>query len=362
MSPGELFSLAAEMPPAEPAEPSAEIPEEVQEELPAEPPEEIQWELPEELPEEVPEELPAEPDKPRGPAFKLPDLSGKIPDLTGKIRSLTGKMPDLTGRISGLTGKISGLTDKIRSLIPARGKETRGTKPNRRRRLSLVTLPMLFILIAAVAVTFFVRSARSYDFDEGASQFYAGGEYKIPGGAVMRRGEGVSTIYYGGVTRDATNLPIYRSDENTVVLPQDMVYYDPRGGLVAKTDYFTELLYDANGSVTVVRGGASRRADLGFLYDGRDTYLFLEPVTVTLNGYRTELSAMSYAEAVYDGQVTLYDRESGTFTIEEPGGEVVCRAMAGDYTLSLLGDYFEKADGVRTLLFTKPELLDSFFK
>ncbi|MDR1329634.1 MAG: hypothetical protein LBK23_08550 [Oscillospiraceae bacterium] len=242
------------------------------------------------------------------------------------------------------------------------GKRLMKKRGPRRRGILTVVLPMLFIIIAAVAAVFFVQNARSYRFAGAASQFYAGGEYRIPADAVMRRADGASTIYYEGVTRDAVNLPIYRSDTRAVVLPQDMVYYDPRAGTAVRSDYFTELRYDENGFVTAVRGGASRGLSQGFLYDGRDTYLFLEPVTLRFNGYRIELSAMSFAEAIYDGQIMLYDRESGETTFEPPQSAVICESAAGDYTVSLLSDYLEKADGARTLLFTNPALLEPLLR
>jgi hypothetical protein len=230
-----------------------------------------------------------------------------------------------------------------------------------RRRLLTALGPMLFVAVVAAVVLFFVQGAMSYNFDDGpASQFYAGGSYNIPQGAVMRREEDVSIISYSSVTRDAVNLPIYCAD-GRVVLPDDMAYYDPRGNFAGKADYFAELRLDAYGVTAATRGSASRDLSMGFLYDGEDTYLFLEPVTIRFNGYRIELSAMSYAEAVYDGTITLYDRESGEFTIEAPTGNALCESVAGDYVISLLSDYFEKADGTRLLLFTKPELLDSCF-
>jgi hypothetical protein len=235
-------------------------------------------------------------------------------------------------------------------------------RPNRRRRTLSVLAPTLFVIVAAIAAFLFVRGAMSYKFDGPASQFYAGGEFKIPAASVMRRADGVSTIYYDTVKRDAVNLPIYAADDGRIVLPSDAVYYDPRGGVIAKMDYFTELKIDAYGGVTATRGGTSKNTNMGFLYDGKDTFVFLEPVTVRFNGYKIELSAMSYAEAVYDGQIMLYDRESGEFTAEAPTGPATCESVGGDYVISMLSDYFEKADGSRQLLFTRPELLDSYFK
>jgi hypothetical protein len=232
----------------------------------------------------------------------------------------------------------------------------------KRRRAFSILAPTIFVVVMAIGALLFVRGAMRYDFDGPASQFYAGGEFKIPPDAVMQRADGASTILYDTVRRDAVNLPIYYAEERTLVLPCDMVYYDPRGNVGAKMDYFTELRYDGSGGVTAARGGAARALDAGFLYDGEDTFVFLEPMRVRFNGYEIELSAMSYAEAVYDGSVTLYDRESGEFTMEAPKGSAVCESAGGDYTVSLLSDYFEKADGSRLLLFTKPELLDSYFK
>jgi hypothetical protein len=229
-----------------------------------------------------------------------------------------------------------------------------------RGRIVSIAAP-LFVIAAAVAAFLFVRGAVTYVFEGPASQFYAGGEFKVPAGAHMRRDEGVSVLYYDNIERDAANLPIYL-EGGDIVMPCDTVYYDPRGGVSAKMDHFARISHDGNGGVTATRGGRVRALSRGFLYDGKDIFVFLEPVTVRFNGYRIELSAMSYAEAVYDGSVMLYDAESGEFTIEAPLGAAECEFVAGDCVISLLSDYFTKADGERLLLFTKPELLDSYFR
>jgi hypothetical protein len=264
--------------------------------------------------------------------------------------------------MADVLARFAGVFENIAKRFHRESREKRKGRTSRRRLALSVLAPTLFVIIAAVVVALFVRGAMSYHFDGTASQFYAGGEFKIPQGAVMRHQDGVSTIYYDTVSRDTARLPIYITNERRVVLPDDMVYYEPRGDLIVKLDYFSELRYDANGGVEAVRGGTTRRPDLGFLYDGKDSFLFLEPMTIRFNGYRIELSAMSYAEAVYDGQIMLYDRESGEFTMEAPRGAVTCESVAGDYVISLLSDYIEKSDGSRLLLFTKPELLDSYFK
>lgn len=255
----------------------------------------------------------------------------------------------------------AGKSEKAAFPFRSAARAKRGGFQKRRRAVS-VLVPTLFVILAAIAAFLFVRGAMRYDFDGPASQFYAGGEFKIPRDAFMRRADGVSTIFYDTIERDAANLPIYYTEKQSLVLPNDMAYYNPRSGVSAKMDYFSELRYDADGAVAAARGGTTRNPNMGFLYDGKDTFVFLEPMTVRFNNYKIELSAMSYAEAVYDGQIMLYDRESGAFTMEAPTGAAVCESVGGDYVISLLSDYFERADGSRLLLFTKPELLTSYFE
>ena len=99
--------------------------------------------------------------------------------------------------------------------------------------------------------------------------------------------------------------------------------------------------------------------DRGFLFDGEDFYLFLEPVVVKFNGYSLELPALSYVEARYNGDVMIFNAQDKSFLIESPKSVVTAGIPTGDYEISLLNDSMVLHDGMRVLLFTRADLLES---
>jgi hypothetical protein len=225
----------------------------------------------------------------------------------------------------------------------------------------LIILPVLLIISVTLTVILVLRNAGNVELTQEARQYYAGSVIRIPQGAVLTRSDGKSVIEYGKTRRDATNLFLYYQSGNAVVLPQDVAYNDPRRQLMGKLDYFTQLNYKSGGAVSVSRRGITRSLGLGFLYDGSDTYLFLEPMTLKYNNYEIELSALSFAEAQYGGRLTVYNRETGEVFDDIPVGEVNCVAPGEDYTVSLLNDLYVRADGTRLLLYTDPSGLESVF-
>ena len=114
----------------------------------------------------------------------------------------------------------------------------------------------------------------------------------------------------------------------------------------------------ANGTVTVQRERNSRVAESGFLYDGGDQYIFLEPMIVYFNGYKMELPALSYVEAVYGGYMMVFNYETKECFTELSDGSGTAQPPSGDYVLSLLGDSVTMRDGSKMLLATRPDLFD----
>ncbi len=230
------------------------------------------------------------------------------------------------------------------------------------KELLLLILPVIALTVAAVAMYFMTREASSYTIQGQAYQYYAGSAYPLTEGAQLRRSEDGETLMVLDNRQDVlSSLPIYFEDKQVVALPHDMAYYNPRQGNALCVPYFSEISYRSSGTAVVQREKEETALSGGFLYDGGDIYLFLEPVTLTFNGYTLELPFLSYVEAQGKGSVTVYNFESGDFLIEAPTGEATATGGGGDYTVSLLGDSMQDYQGERTLLVNRPDILDSLF-
>lgn len=255
---------------------------------------------------------------------------------------------------------------------PERRARQSGEKRRRRvsaatrwRRLSwaerlILLAPVAAAVVVVVAVNlFFTRKLMSCELEGKPCQYYGGSVYRMEEGTtLLRTSEGKTMIKDSGGQHAANDLPIYYEDRDEATITQDMVYYAPRSGAHGRLGYFTQLRKTASGRISLTRDGKELGLESGFLYSGQDLYIFLEPVILTFNGYRIALPPLSYVEAVYTGDVMVFNYASKEFFMESPQGPVMASIETGDYEISLLNDSMTNYAGKRTLLFSRPELLD----
>lgn len=234
-----------------------------------------------------------------------------------------------------------------------------GKKKRSIKNIVVLVLPTLVLVLAVLFMLYTARQAGGYRFEADAVQYYANQSFVVPNGSrLSREPNGVTVLRGEQLTRQMNSMPVYYTSKQIVVLPQDMVYFAPREGLCVRLDHFTEVSYQAGGAVSARRGRNEAALQRGFLFDGSNLYLFLEPVTLSFNGYTLELGAMSYVEADFGGDVMVYDHATGEMMMEAPTGPVTAQISTGDYSVSLLNDSMTLHDGTKTLLFNRPDQLN----
>ena len=237
--------------------------------------------------------------------------------------------------------------------------QLRGNLRNRKQtQMLILLLSALAVILAVIVVIFTVDFGSSYSIKEAAYQYYGGNTSKIEAGAKLKRsGEEKTLLVQDGYSSEAI-LPVYLKKSPAIVLTTDMMYLAPRSGICERAVYFSEVKCDDNGTVTVTRNGKSQNPQQGFLYDGGDFYLFLEPMKLSFNGYSMDVPALSYVEAVYGGYMMVFNYETKEFFIELSDGSGTAQTPSGDYVISLLGDSMTLHDGSRQLLAIRPDLFD----
>lgn len=247
--------------------------------------------------------------------------------------------------------------------LPLKKRKRTNNSGRQRRKLSRRELLILLIptLAAAAAVLLVFRLADRgvhYQFSESGHQYYAGACVAVAKGQDLFCGS-------DGVVRDGNNrngepvrVPVYLDESPTVVLPADMVYYDPRNSVCARVSSLSEVSCDKDGNITITRNGETVRPRRGFLYDGNNFYLFLEAMEITFNGYKVEVPALSYVEAVFGGDIMVFDYSSKECMIERCDGTGNAEVPFGDYNISLLGDSMTYGEDQKTLLVSRPDVLD----
>lgn len=230
----------------------------------------------------------------------------------------------------------------------------------RRRRISplFLVIPALAVVAVAVLAVVMVDRGSSYAMPAAGKQYYAGSSAAVSEGTQLKVQEDGSVTLEQSGQNNTVNLPIYLDDSRSVVLPQDMVYYEPRTPITGRIRYFSQVDCTASGSVTITREGKKLNFGQGFLYDCNDFFLFLEPVVVSINGYEIEIPPLSYVEAVYGSHIMIFNYDTEECTMLDAQSVVTAQPAEGDYVVSLLGDSMTLRDGSRRLLLNRADVLD----
>lgn len=232
----------------------------------------------------------------------------------------------------------------------------------KRGKKAIVIGTLIAALLLAAGAYYFINMVGTYTFDAEAYQPYYKREIKYEEGqklAVNNNGK-----IFEKATKEAVDIiPIYYKGQERLVLTEAMAYYNNYNRLPYKIDQFSEIKRDENGFIVADNGSESVMLEGGFLYNGDDIYIVLEPMTITVNGYHAVYPAFSYVEAVNGNGVITYDFETGKAYFEEPKLDVIAEPYDDtfDYSVSMLADSASFPGDFDLLLFTQVDKLDSIF-
>lgn len=227
-----------------------------------------------------------------------------------------------------------------------------------RRELIILLIPTLAAVVAVLLVFRLADRGVRYQFAESGHQYYAGASTAVTKGQDLFCGSDGIVRAGGDGNGEPVRVPIYLDENPAVVLTMDMVYYDPRNSSYGRVTSLSEVSCDKDGNISITRNGETIYPRRGFLFDGNNFYLFLEAMEITFNGYKIEVPALSYVEAVFGGDIMVFDYGSREFLMERSDGTGSAQVLSGDYAVSLLGDSMTFRGDQRALLVSRPDVLD----
>lgn len=254
--------------------------------------------------------------------------------------------------------------------LPKLSKKTKGPKEPKAKptKWKLSKKERLLWVLPAIAIVVLVSISyqvghyfTDYTLEQDGFQYYGGGAFYFREGTVFRHENDQTDIIEGDVRSNMSALPIYLSDDS-LFLPCDMVYWDVTQTFQTRIEYYTQLSMDKYGQIAFTREDSTKTVTGGFLYDGGDFYMFLEPVTLKFNSYEISLSAFSYVEVSATGDLMLYDYHWDEFYMDTPRTSVVAISETGSYTISLVGDTVQAANDGSRMLASRPTDLDCLFE
>ena len=184
---------------------------------------------------------------------------------------------------------------------------------------------MAAVLVIAVLVLIFKRDMDSVVLKDGAYNYFGDVKVEYTGKCRVQYTDKEVTIRDENGTQTLNSKPLYQPD-GMALLPFDYAWYAGNAG--------------------------------GYLFDGVDTYIFLENTELRWDGGSVEVPALSYAVARYGNTLQYFDYAAGTSTVVQTGESELTASFANGDVLDMGTDTMKKANGTWYLLVARPGTLN----
>jgi hypothetical protein len=255
----------------------------------------------------------------------------------------------------------------------------------KRSKPLFMILPIVVCAIVVVVVVLIISRIGVYTIDEPVYRFENGVKHEYTGKTEIKRDDkDVVTLTNNGRSEALESVPLYfdpnpadpdaadqadqsqagqsaaKKNPTKVLIPTRMIYVDPWTMRMGRTGYNTLLTMEGS-SRTAHTDSRDISLGAGFIYDGRNTYIFLDPMTLEYGGKTIDLPPLSYAMVYYDLRIEIYTPNGETAIVEQTGPVKVNAdskdTTDGGYHIDLSMDILRSKNG-ETLLITQPSLLD----
>lgn len=205
-----------------------------------------------------------------------------------------------------------------------------------KKKFSVIVV--LSVLICIGLSIIFLDNINSYTFKKDASYYINGTEYKIGKGSKVKidSDENVSLMLGNKEQIKANSLPAFFNDDQIVIMNKMIYYYPSFDNKFEKykLSSFVNVEYNFDTDfVTFSKNNTSKENQNGFLYDGHNTYVFLENMTIYFNDKKINVSPLSYVIVEYNNWVQIFDYKTKVYTFENIIGHATGKSK--DYTIDL---------------------------
>ena len=234
--------------------------------------------------------------------------------------------------------------------------------PRSAGRQKMITLGVVTaVLIALAATAVYIANKDSITLREPVLVSMMGDKQEYHGTTrlVYQEEDGEVRLENGDRTLLLSGVPVYGKESGSAVLTRKMTYSNYETGLIRRVNHFARVSC-ADGVASIQTGGKkAHQLNGGYLFDGKNTYLFLEPMTVTWGKESLELAPLSFI-SVFNGQGFYYFSKEDQKASYVSDGENVVMAAAekGGWTLNMSNDITELDNGKSFLLSPSPDAFE----
>ena len=181
----------------------------------------------------------------------------------------------------------------------------------------IIPIILMIVLFVAFLIYYKVMISNNYTKDETVKvfQYFYEKKYEYDLTLSKNRKDVIVDLKPQNITVNYDSTPIYYQEKDIIILPEDMSVVMPT---LSCAEYLSKgysyITYE-KGTYNLTTDKYNKKLNHYFLYDGKDLYFFIEPVTLTVNNEKIELSSLSYVIAKYNNSITYYDKKTDTFKI-----------------------------------------------
>lgn len=181
----------------------------------------------------------------------------------------------------------------------------------------IIPITLMIVLFVAFLIYYKVMISNNYTKDETVKvfQYFYEKKYEYDLTLSKNRKDVIVDIKPQDININYDSTPIYYQEKDIIVLPEDMSVVMPTLSCAEYLAKGYSYITYKNGNYTLTTDKYNKKLNHYFLYDGKDLYFFIEPVILTVNNEKIELSPFSYVIAKYNKSITYYDRKTDTFKI-----------------------------------------------
>jgi hypothetical protein len=243
-------------------------------------------------------------------------------------------------------------------------REGRRSARNRRKRRArlIISLAAAALIMAGALLFMFLRGLRIHKFDSPTYHYDVGVKFAHEAGTVVERADDGITLTDERAEFPLGPIPVFSEGGRSFMIPDNMTVFLPQEGVYGKAGFFATVTENPGGGGYTLRSGNDRSAvPGGFLFDGRNQYIFLERAEVVWGegpDDRVTLEPLSYMTVIYNLRIEIYPRDSEAGILLDTDTARVMAYMS-DYSVDLSKDIMY-VEGQEMLLFADPNLLKPY--
>lgn len=220
------------------------------------------------------------------------------------------------------------------------------------RKNKYITIVALTVFIGFIALLLlFLQTSSAYTTKQITWQMTAGEKKEYESGTKFLYGDSGPTYADAAQNEYLESNPIYTQDKSKLIVPEYMIYVNPTTLSYKQIPCFTEVITGNNSVINGVELAG------GFLFDGKNTYTFLEACSIEINGKKIELAAYSTITLYNNNIYTYYDYSTDTVHFDE-SVSLVLKVECTGYSVDITNDVLYTEKGDKILIYNDPHTLE----